>query len=49
MSRWKEALAAYKAGEVEKEAVPRVVVGATGRRALEGCSVGELVEWKADE
>ncbi|KAI5846097.1 hypothetical protein BZA05DRAFT_357513 [Tricharina praecox] len=49
VSRWKEALLAHGRGEVGKDAVPRVVLGATGRRALEGCSVDELVQWKADE
>jgi len=49
VSRWKEALAAYRSGELSKEAVPRVVLGATGRRALEECSVQELVEWQVDE
>jgi uncharacterized protein (DUF2237 family) len=47
VSRWKEALDAFRAGEVGKRAVPKVVLEATGRRALEEVAAGELMEWAA--
>lgn len=47
VGRWKEAVDAFRRGEVGKETVPRVVVEATGRRALEGAGVEELREWEA--
>jgi uncharacterized protein (DUF2237 family) len=47
VSRWKEALDAFRAGKVGKKAVPKVVIEATGRRALEEVAAGELMEWAA--
>lgn len=45
VSRWKEAVDAFRRGEVGEETVPRVVVEATGRRALEETDMSELREW----
>jgi uncharacterized protein (DUF2237 family) len=45
VSRWKEAVDAFRRGEVGEETVPRVFVEATGRRALEETDVSELREW----
>ena len=48
VSRWKEALDAFRRGEVGRQAVPRVVLAATGERASEGgVGLEELKDWKA--
>ncbi|KAF8244302.1 hypothetical protein K440DRAFT_605246 [Wilcoxina mikolae CBS 423.85] len=46
VNRWKEAVDAFRRGEIGEETVPRVVVEATGRRALEGVVVDELRKWE---
>ncbi|KAF8606600.1 hypothetical protein BDV93DRAFT_604564 [Ceratobasidium sp. AG-I] len=45
VSRWKEALLAYRAGDIRRDAVPRVVLGATDSSALGTVSLGDLREF----
>jgi len=48
-SRWKEALDAYKSGEVkDPEDVPKVFLHATHESALERLEMGDLRKWAAD-
>ena len=46
VARWKEALMAYRRGEVGKDAVPRVVLEATHLRTLDGVGLEELQDWQ---
>ncbi|KAI5851499.1 hypothetical protein DFP73DRAFT_157563 [Morchella snyderi] len=50
VNRWKEAFDAYKRGEVSADTVPRVVLGSTHIRALEGgVEMDQLEEFKSEE
>ncbi|CAO1623641.1 unnamed protein product [Parajaminaea phylloscopi] len=48
VSRWKEALDAYRAGEVSKAAVPGVLLDATHKIALEKVTLKDLQEFSVD-
>ncbi|KAG9126014.1 hypothetical protein FRC07_005192 [Ceratobasidium sp. 392] len=46
VSRWKEALLAYRAGDIRRDAVPRVILSATDSSALRTVSLGDLQEFE---
>ncbi|KAG8761961.1 hypothetical protein FRC12_009252, partial [Ceratobasidium sp. 428] len=46
VSRWKEALLAYRAGDIRRDAVPRVILNATDSSALRTVSLGDLREFE---
>ncbi|CUA76065.1 hypothetical protein RSOLAG22IIIB_02072 [Rhizoctonia solani] len=48
-SRWKEALLAYRAGNISRDAVPRVVLNATDLSALRTVSLGDLREFAFED
>ncbi|KAL5634968.1 hypothetical protein ACGC1H_002860 [Rhizoctonia solani] len=48
-SRWKEALLAYRAGNISRDAVPKVVLNATDSSALRIVSLGDLREFAFDD
>ncbi|KAN0064902.1 hypothetical protein ACQY0O_001959 [Thecaphora frezii] len=45
VSRWKQALDAHRAGQIPRDAVPKVKLGATHQRALEKVSLKDLQEF----
>lgn len=47
-SRWKEAYDAFKEGQLERDAVPKVHLHATDKKALDVVSYGQLREFKAE-
>ena len=47
-SRWKEAFDAYQAGELSKDAVPKVHLHASDKKALDVVSYGDLSKFKED-
>ncbi|CAM6122389.1 unnamed protein product [Calypogeia fissa] len=48
-SRWKEALDAYRKGQIGEVAVPKVFLHATDRSALDRLSLEDLKKFAADE
>ncbi|QRV75014.1 hypothetical protein RhiJN_03029 [Ceratobasidium sp. AG-Ba] len=46
VSRWKEALLAYRAGDIRRDAVPRVILNATDSSALSTVSLSDLREFE---
>ncbi|UZJ55062.1 hypothetical protein CBS101457_004382 [Exobasidium rhododendri] len=47
-SRWKESLDAWKRGEIEKDAVPKVMLSATHKQALHKIPLEDLRAFAAD-
>ncbi|CEL55378.1 hypothetical protein RSOLAG1IB_01388 [Rhizoctonia solani AG-1 IB] len=48
VNRWKEALLAYRAGDISRDAVPKVVLSATDSSALRTVSLSDLREFSFD-
>ncbi|CAE6476369.1 unnamed protein product [Rhizoctonia solani] len=48
-SRWKEALLAYRAGNISRDAVPKVVLNATDSSVLRRVSLSDLREFAFDD
>ncbi|CAE6354374.1 unnamed protein product [Rhizoctonia solani] len=48
VNRWKEALLAYRSGDISRDAVPKVVLSATDSSALRTVSLGDLREFSFD-
>ncbi|KAJ1307492.1 hypothetical protein OPQ81_001591 [Rhizoctonia solani] len=49
VSRWKEALLAYRAGDISRDAVPKVVLNATDTSALRTVSLRDLREFSFED
>ncbi|CAO1633425.1 unnamed protein product [Sympodiomycopsis kandeliae] len=49
VSRWKEALTAYRSGQVGKETVPSVILPATHKLALQKVTLQDLEEFSIDK
>ncbi|CAE6515853.1 unnamed protein product [Rhizoctonia solani] len=48
-SRWKEALLAYRAGDISRDAVPKVVLNATDSSSLRTVSLNDLRQFSFDD